>query len=370
MAAALSGLWALACWLCSAGNARLLAENQAELASTAADSETRLEGLLSVCIPMRDEIGNVDACLRSLLACTGLNFEVLVYDDESSDGTSEKLRAWSEADARLSLVPTRPLPDGWTGKQHACGQMAQQARGQWLLFTDADVRFEPDCLRHVVAEAESRQLGVLSGLPRQEIGSLGEGLLVSLIAFVLWGYLPLQLLRRRRELTITAGIGQFLLVRRLAYDACGGHAGFASDTHDGLYLPRAVRRAGWPIDLTDLTDLASCRMYRGGGETWRGFSRNSFEALGSLPLLLLVSCWHLLGHVGAWWLLLHGEWLAVPAVVSQLRLRWQLARWMRQPLWVVPLHPVSLLAMTAVQWWSLVLTLVGKRQWKGRSVRA
>jgi glycosyltransferase involved in cell wall biosynthesis len=344
--------------IASAGNWSLSSRNLNELRSQPPTSHEALP-LLSVCLPVRDEEHNLDACLEHILGSVYPQLEVLVYDDESRDGTAAKLQQWEQRDPRVRRVPTRPLPPGWTG--------SQAARGAWLLFTDADVRFSPWCLETAVAYAIARDLGLLSGIPRQLLGSLGEGLLVPMINFMLWSYLPLHLVRQRPDLPIAAGCGQFLLVKRQAYAAAGGHAAFPDDTHDGLYLPRRVRASGWKIDLLDLAPIASCRMYSGGLEAWRGFSRNAFEAFGSVWILLAFSLWHL-AHLSAWLLLPSGSLLAVLAVGLQLHQRWRWAARLHEPLWTVPLHPLSLAAMLIVQWWSLFLTLRGRRSWKGRTI--
>lgn len=357
---ALFGLVASSCnWLISQRNLR-------EYRRPFSPGESPPAPRLSVCIPMRDEARNLDSCLNALRASDYPDLEILVYDDESSDDTAERLHGWSLRDPRVRVVPTRPLPGGWTGKQHACHQLAAAATGEWLLFTDADVQFEPHCLTRTVEEAERKQLGLLSGFPAQELGSLGEALLIPMIGFVCWSYLPLWLMRERPDLPISAGCGQFLLVSRQAYEKAGGHAQFPRDTHDGLYLPRAVRSAGFRVDFTDLSSLARCRMYRSTREAWRGFSRNAFEALGSLPMLTLFSFWHVLGLAGSWFRL--ASWPGLLAVALQVHQRWSWSRALRQPRWVIALHPFSLLAMTAVQWWSWVLTVTGQRRWKGRVV--
>lgn len=354
--------------LASGFNWTLSSRNLTELGSQPDACAVPSQQLVSVCLPMRNEDANVDGCLEAILANDYPNLEVLVYDDESSDGTAERLRQWQARDPRVTVLPARPLPAGWTGKQHACHVLSQAATGVWLLFSDADVRLLPGCLQAAVSYAEGRQAGLVSGVPRQLLGSLGEALIVPMIGYMLWSYLPLRLMRQRPELPITAGCGQFLLVRREAYAAAGGHAAFPQDTHDGLYLPRAVRAAGWKTDLIELAPLATCRMYCGSLQTWEGFSRNAFEALGSVWLLLAFTMWHL-AHLSAWWLLPGGSPLAWAAVGLQLHQRWRWAVKLREPLWTVPLHPLSLVTMLMVQWWSLVVALAGRRSWKGRAVR-
>lgn len=319
--------------------------------------------LVSVCIPARNEEENLADCLTSLNASTYSNYEILVYDDESQDQTPFILAAWAD---KIRRVPSAPLPDGWNGKQHACHRMAQAAHGDWLLFLDADVRLTPDCLARALAFAHAQKAGLVSTFPRQMWGTAGEALLLSLIPFVLLSYLPLARMRSTLEPNTSAGCGQFMLVSREAYEASGGHQGFAGSSHDGLLLPRAVRRAGFSTDIFDGTDVARVRMYHGFRETWSGLTKNSFEALGSWPALVLVTLLHVAMMAGAWLFIAHP--LGALAVVCQLWERTILARRFRQPLWIVLLHPLSLITLSAVQWRSWWLARQGRLSWKGRTL--
>jgi glycosyltransferase involved in cell wall biosynthesis len=334
---------------------------------------------VAVCIPARNEAANLRPCVEGAIAAAGadLPVEVLVYDDGSSDGTGELLAGLAAADPRVRAVETRPLPSGWNGKQHACDRMGRAASMPWLLFIDADVRLAPGALPASVAAAERLKVDLLSTFPKQRIGSLGEGLLVPLIFFLLFSYLPMGRMRRTTDPAASAGCGQFLLVRRAPYLACGGHGAFRDSMHDGIRLPRLLRRHGHRTDLFDGTDLAAVRMYRGLRESWTGFAKNAYEGLGSFGLLLLLTVLHAVGHLLPWAYLIaaatepawRNPWaigLSLAAIALALVQRAMLAKRFRHPLWVVPLHPLSVLLMTLVQWDSLRLHLTGRRSWRGR----
>ncbi len=332
--------------------------------------------LVSVCIPARNEEANIEACVRSILGSRSARVEVLCYDDQSSDRTPAILARLAAEDRRVRLPRTVPLPSGWNGKQHACQRLAEAALGDWLLFTDADVRFEPDCIASAVAEAEEGRLDLLSTFPRQRTGTLGEALLIPLIHFLLLSYLPFGRMRSTLDPAASAGCGQFLLARAGAYRASGGHARFPDSMHDGIRMPRSFRAAGLRTDLLDGSQLVSCRMYRGFVATWRGFAKNAFEGLGSVGLLVLITVLHLIGHVLPWGLL--AGWamgvvppaaaaLATAAILAGLSERCLLARRFAQGWPTVMLHPIGILAMTALQWWSWLLAISGQRSWKGRT---
>ncbi len=332
---------------------------------------------VSVCVPARNEESNIEACVRSLLAQDWPELEVVVYDDGSTDLTPRILASLAEEDDRVTLARTTPLPEGWNGKQHACWRMSQQARGEWMLFTDADVRFESDAVRRAMHETARCKADLLSTFPRQVTRTLSECAVVPMIFFVLFSYLPMLMMRMRPSPPLSAGCGQFLLVSRRAYDALGGHAAFKDTMHDGIRMPRAARSAGFQTDLFDGSDLCAVRMYRGFGEVWRGFAKNAYEGLGSPVLLVVFTVLHLVGHLVPWAIVL--AWAAAPetvggrpAAIASLAIgvailqRLILAARTRHTALAAPLHPVGVALMTAIQWWSLVLQLTGRRSWRGR----
>ena len=335
---------------------------------------------VTVCVPARNEAANIEACVRAALACGGPEVEVCVYDDQSTDGTGDILRRLASDDPRVRIVPTAPLPEGWNGKMWGCDRMGRAARGEWVLFTDADVRLAPECLSQSLAAAESLRCDLLSTVPRQITGSWAEDAVVPLIHYVLLGYLPMGRMRATLDPAASAGVGQFLLARREAWLKIDGYARFPGTMHDGIRMPREFRRSGLRTDLFDGTALAQVRMYRGLSQTWRGFAKNAYEGLGSPWLLLLVTALHIFGQVAAWAIVAAGAVAAVAglpvpagaaalgaaAIALQLLHRIILRRAFGHSWRAVLLHPVGLAMLTAIQWHSLWLSLRGRREWRGR----
>ena len=337
---------------------------------------------VSICIPARNEASNIEACVRSALAAGDVEgapkLEVLVYDDQSDDGTPEILQRLAAEDSRVRLVPTEPLPDGWNGKQHACERMGRSATTEWLLFTDADVRFKPDVLRRSMLAQVALKSDLISTVPHEETGSIGELMLIPLINWVLLCYLPFGMMRRSLRPSASAAVGQFILCRRSAWEHSGGHAAFRDTMHDGVKMPRAFRTAGHRTDLFDGTDLVSCRMYQGFKETWQGFAKNAYEGLGSMGLLIMVTVLHVVGHLMPWALLawaladpsLRRVGILVPLLIllcmpflQRAIMAW---RFRQAPLGVL-LHPISIACLIGVQWWSYKLDRTGNRHWRGRN---
>ncbi|MFO0963373.1 MAG: glycosyltransferase family A protein [Phycisphaerales bacterium] len=349
-------------------------------AGTDAGTDADAAPQLALCIPARNEERNIEAVVASALASRGVRVEVLVYDDQSTDATPRILERLCAADARVRRVPTRPLPEGWNGKQWGCQRMGEAARAPWLLFTDADVRFEPDCAARALAAAAQRRAALVSTVPQQETGTLLERLVVPLIHWMLFSWLPMPRMRATNDPATSAGCGQFLLVRRDAWAQVGGHAAFRDSMHDGIKLPRALRRAGHHTDLFDGTGLVRCRMYHGAAQTWRGFTKNAYEGLGSPAVLGVFTALEGLGILLPWiWLPiavgvggvpLVPKLLAAGAIAAQIVQRAVLAVRFHQPIEGVLLHPVSIGLLLAIQWRSWWLDRTGRRQWRGRTAGA
>lgn len=329
---------------------------------------------VSVLIPARNEETNLPATLASVLANRGSEFEVVVLDDHSTDRTAEIVRAFAAQDSRVRLESAPPLPAGWCGKQHACHVLAQRANHPWLVFMDADVRLAPDALARMIGFMAERKVALASGVPRQELGTFSERLLLPLIHFVLLGYLPMFMMRWTRRVGFSAGCGQLFIAQAEAYHASGGHAGIRATLHDGVKLPRLFRRAGLKTDLFDATDIATCRMYHTNRETWRGLGKNATEGLGAPGAILPMTLLLLGGQVLPFVLLAGGSllstktlWFAIAASV----LAWLprlLSVWkFHQPLGAALWHPLGVAALLLIQWGALARSLAGRpAEWKGR----
>ncbi len=331
--------------------------------------------LVSVLIPARNEAGNIAATVRAALASTTVPVEVIVGDDHSTDATPEIVR--SIDDLRLRLVAVPSLPEGWTGKNHACFHMASLARGRYLLFIDADVRLAPDAAASLAARARHTGAALVSGVPRQDLGTPGEMLTVPMIDFLLLGYLPVPLMRQLRDPSLGAACGQLILSEAAAYAATGGHGAIRTSLHDGVRLPRLFRAAGHRTDLVAAAPLATCRMYHGFAQAWAGFSKNAHEGMATsralpvwtlllgggqlLPLLLVLA--GLLGLVPTAALI-----PAAVALALSLATRAAITLAVRAPLATIPLHPVAIAVALAIQWNVLLRReRAGAATWKGRS---
>jgi glycosyltransferase involved in cell wall biosynthesis len=333
---------------------------------------------LSVLIPARDEEGGIAAAVESVLASTGVNFEVIVMDDGSVDRTADIVEAIAKKDSRVRLERTQILPIGWNGKQHACWALANAAKHDLLCFVDADVRLTPECLARMIALLKRGRRGLVSGFPRQITETTVEWLLLPLIHFVLLGFLPIERMRNTTDPAFAAGCGQFILVRRDDYFACGGHAEIKTTMHDGLLLPRLFRKHGFRTDLADLTDLATCRMYRNARQVWQGLAKNATEGLAApvriFPISLLLFLGQIVPFMLAAWLWLAGgssvaETVYVLVAITGAWLpRFMAAYRFRQNWSGACLHPLGVGMLLAIQWYALIRKISGGSiRWKERS---
>jgi hypothetical protein len=304
---------------------------------------------------------------------------VLVLDDHSTDATVQIVRDIIARDARVRLLSAPPLPPGWCGKQHACAILATHTTQPLLVFIDADVRLAPQGLAQMAAFLNASGADLVSGLPRQETGTLCERLLIPLIHFLLLGFLPLWRMRQSRHPAYGAGCGQLFMARRQAYARAGGHAAIRASLHDGLTLPRAFRTAGLWTDLCDATTVATCRMYRSAHDVWHGLAKNATEGLAKPTLLVPVTVLLLGGQVlpvvlcgfGVFGQLSPWAWsLAVLSLIVAYYPRLRAVRRFAQSWLGTLLHPLGILVLLVLQWYACVRAFCGRPAiWKGRVYR-
>ncbi|OIO96718.1 MAG: hypothetical protein AUK03_03490 [Anaerolineae bacterium CG2_30_64_16] len=235
--------------------------------------------LVSVLVPARNEERNIGRCVCSLLAQDYPRLEVLVLDDDSGDGTAGIVEELGQGDKRLRLLRGQPLPPDWHGKAYACYQLARAARGEWLLFTDADTEHTPGSVSATVWMAQQEEADLLSLFPRFIASSWGERLMLPIIPFALLAGLPLPFVYRRRPPRAAIALGPFMLFSRRGYWQCGGHAAVQANIVDDLGLAFQLKAVGGRLILADGSDLVQTRMYHGFRELWRGISKSAFAAL-------------------------------------------------------------------------------------------
>ena len=346
---------------------------------------------LSVIVPARNEEDCVGDCLRSLVAQEedgwrlNAEWEILVVDDGSTDRTREI--AWSFAGMTV-LDPPR-LEKGWTGKNNACWAGAQQARGKWLLFTDADTVHEPGHLRLAIIEAERHAAGMLSYSPRQLVRGLAQRALMPLVfSDLATTYSPAKVNDPAHR--VAAANGQFLLVRRDVYERIGGHSAVKGAVLEDVELATLVKRRKLGLRFRNAPEAVSARMYRSFGGMVEGWTKNLALLFGNAPMLAGMRLLELGVLAGVpllawllWWLRTSGRVLntgvlGTPLATAALGLVWLRALWglygrvMKSGFpfrdWVLAPLGIPLYAVLLCRSWFRV-TVLKQVVWKGREQR-
>jgi glycosyltransferase involved in cell wall biosynthesis len=271
--------------------------------------------IVSVIVPARNEEACLAICLESLVSQAGIDFEIIVVDDASTDGTTEIARSFTTAhigtgaltrptpDGRTSpvhVISASPLPEGWTGKNNAMAAGAKIAKGKWLLFTDADTVHKPGSLASAVAEAEKHGAALLSYSPEQEVRTFWEKALMPVIFAELAATYPPAKVNDPAS-PIAAANGQYLMISREAYDAVGCHTKIAGDLLEDVAMARLIKSSGRKIFFRYGGDAVRTRMYRAWEQMKEGWTKN-LALLFKHPILRALM-------LLSWWML---AWVAFP----------------------------------------------------------
>ncbi|TAE52322.1 MAG: glycosyltransferase [Bacteroidetes bacterium] len=324
---------------------------------------------LSVLIPARNEVENLPRLLEALSHLEE-DMEILVLNDQSEDGTEALLQAWMDKEPRLRYLNGEALPAGWLGKNRACHQLAQEAKGRYLLFLDADVAaIDPSLPRRAVHDMNKRGLALLSLFPDQIMKSQGERIVVPLMHYLLLSLLPLWWIFRLPFPSMAAANGQFMLFDAEAYRRFQWHARVKSVIVEDIAIMQEIKKAG----LKGMTYVArgaiSTRMYGSLREGVAGFSKNILAGFGnSIPAMAIFLFLIFFG-----WLLVAGQLSAGVCIlalgmIAGIRMFVSLSA--GQLVWQnLLLHPAQMLLLLYISALSIIKRISGKNEWKGRNVQ-
>jgi glycosyltransferase involved in cell wall biosynthesis len=229
---------------------------------------------VSILIPARNEERNLARVLDSILLQSYPNYEVIILDDGSNDDTYAIAESYSVIHPNFRVLKGNPMPKGWTGKNFACYQLAKVAKGDYLLFIDADVALSSSLLDSAMFHASKQQLCLLSLFPDQQMQSIGEKSVVPLMNFMLLSLLPIPLICGHRHPVFSAACGQFMLFEAAQYHKHQFHLTAKAEITEDLKIMKLVKRAGCVGDARPANGLMSCRMYHNYSEAVDGFSKN------------------------------------------------------------------------------------------------
>jgi len=326
------------------------------------------DDLVSILIPARNEEDNILNLLESIALQDYLNYEVIVYDDESTDSTYEICSAFAAAHSRFSVVKGTELPAGWLGKNHACHQLAKKATGDYFLFLDADDTVENGLINSSVYRMQAHKLGLLSLLPNQVMITTGEKLVVPLVHFLLLNLLPVRLIFLAKHAIFSAACGQCMLFDATLYRQNNWHQQVKNKVLEDVEIMRIVKSTGYNGELLLANGMVSCRMYKNYREAVNGFTKSMLGAFNNNVLAVLL---YILLFIGGPMIVL--TTLNLNLVFFMLSLiilsRVMISMSANQKVWLnIVLHPVQMINLTLVALLSVQRHLTKTNVWKGRRI--
>jgi cellulose synthase/poly-beta-1,6-N-acetylglucosamine synthase-like glycosyltransferase len=325
---------------------------------------------LSIVVAARNEARGIEPAIRSLLALDYPSLELFVVEDRSTDETGAILAALAREHPRLRLITITQLPEGWLGKNHALFAGAEQASGELLLFTDADVVFERTAVRRAVALLERNRLDHLAGIPDVEASGAPMNVFVAAFGVFFSAYSRPWKARDPRS-ACHIGIGAFNLVRASAYRAIGTHRAIAMRPDDDLKLGKLIKKHGLRQDVVLAGPLIVVEWYRSLREAIEGLTKNAFAGVDYSLLkvaaatlaLLLINVWPFIGIF-----VTHGLARGLNAASAGLLAAIYVVSttgWRRLSLFG---YPLAALLFTYIMWRSALLAVVsGRISWRGTS---
>ena len=342
--------------------------------------------LVSIIVPARNEERNIRRCVEALLAQDYPNFEVLVLEDRSTDATPGILVSLSTPEPRLMVLAGAELPKGWAGKPHALYQAAENAKGEWLLFIDADTFLTPNALSASLASAHRTGADLYTVMTEQILGSFWEKTVLPLVMTALSvGFSPSRVNDPNTRDAIANG--QYILIKRSVYDAIGGHKKLHNLIVEDKAISEQVKWNGYRLIVADGRGVARTRMYTSLPQMWEGWTKNIYLGLSDRPGLLLLGVfgafialmaalfmplWTAFGLV---WLAAGGGWLALASIAQSLLVwgqilyyRGKIARQMSISAWYALTTPLGAGVFAAMMFTSAWKVLSGQGvTWKGRT---
>jgi chlorobactene glucosyltransferase len=333
--------------------------------------------MVSVLVPARNEEQNIERCLSSLRNQVYTRYEIIALNDNSTDSTLDILNRIAASDKKVRVINGKPLPDDWYGKPYALHQLTSEAKGEIMIFTDADTIHTPTSIAWAVTNMQAMKTDMISGYVGQLFLSLGEIVTVPLMFFLTGFAIPLFLNRYTKLSWFSAAIGQFIVVRKAVFDAIGGCNAFKKKTSEDIYMSRYIKNKGFNTRFLNITEHVKCRMYNGYHCAIEGIGKNIFDFLGkSTPLIFLIMFLILFFLILPFPLLFiciasssHWVWHII-SVVGLHTLTW-LFMFLGQRLnwWYCFLWPLMFVNLIYMGLWSWFRTISGRGfLWKDRKV--
>jgi len=324
--------------------------------------------LVSILIPVRNEADNILSLLQSIKDQDYQHYEVLILDDGSTDDTYKICTAFAEKNANFRVIKGEELPHDWLGKNYACYQLAAQAKGNFLLFIDADEKLSIGLINSAVHRMYVNKLGLLSLFANQQMLTTGEKLVVPLMHYILLNLLPLRLIFLVKNYTVAAASGQFMLFDAGVYRKHQWHEQVKAKVVEDVEIMRLIKAKGYTGEALLANGMINCRMYKNYNDAINGFSKNFLAAFNYNILWFLIYILLIIG----------GPMIVIMTLNLQLILfmcglialtRVMISLSAGQNAWHnIALHPAQMFSLTLVAFLAIQRFLTKTMTWKGRKI--
>ena len=326
------------------------------------------DDLVSILIPVRNEEKNILTLLRSIEKQNYNNYEVIIIDDSSTDNTYNVSQSFTAEHPRFKVIKGKELPIGWLGKNYACHQLAQKAKGQFLLFIDADEKVFDSLINSALHRVHLNGLCLLSLFTNQEMPTFGEKLVIPVMNFFLLNLLPLRLILTNRRASLAVASGQFMLFNAETYHQNNWHERVKNKVVEDVEIMRLIKSDSLKGETLLANGMISCRMYNNYNTAIDGFSKNLFAGfnyniIGFLAYLLLVIC----GPILIFFTFKTSLIILMLGLVILSRVLISVISQQSIPKNIL-LHPLQMMCLLIVGVLSIQKHFTKKTVWKGRSI--
>ena len=333
--------------------------------------------LVSVLIPARNEEVNIKRCIYSLIDQSYKNLEIIILDDDSSDQTFEIAQELAKKFQFISVVKGEKKSKGWTGKNWACYQLSKYAKGDYLLFIDADTKLQKNTIGESVSEMNSKDIDLISLFPNRITKTAVDKVISVTIGWFIFSCLPV--IFSNKNPIFSSAFGQFLLFRKSVYFSIGGHKAIKDKILDDFELGRSVSRNGYVLKIFDGTERLSTFSYVSEKEALEGLSKSIFPFFNNklIPFVLLLIIFLSMGLMPIFIML--GEFfgskltrtkeMIAYSIWGLLTLSWAISSYRsKQGLWYGILYPLITTITVIIGVFSIITFLTKSVHWKDRNV--
>jgi glycosyltransferase involved in cell wall biosynthesis len=323
--------------------------------------------LISVLIPARDEENNIRRLLNSLLVQKSVSLEIIVLDDHSRDATKAIVEEYASKNSTIRVLAGQALPEGWTGKNFACFQLAQAASGRYLVFLDADVELHPELISRAIQRMQNKTLSLLSLFCKQRIETFGEKVTVPLMNYLLFTLLPIRLIESHSHPIFSAACGQFMMFTCQNYRRYQWHKQARGRITEDLAIMKLLKQNGEKGEGLLSGNLMACRMYNGFIDAVNGFSKNFITPFNdSIFLFLMFLAVVIIGPI---LILCSTNPYMIASLIFIIALtRFFTGKLSGEKIWQILLHPFQMSSLLYIGLVSVYRRWTKSVSWKGRTL--